>query len=273
MLQNAIQRQYDEVIAGHYDRDPHGVIGRSLDRAVDQIKGQGDDLIGGVPLRALDLGMGTGAFLARLRRFTDTLEPFGIDLSEKMIEIAQSRLPDLVAAVDDAANLEAHFESVEFDLVSTHFVTGFVPIDVLAPKIHDRLAEGGYWSLVGGTKAGFPALQTIARGRLGRWLYGGPPPDLDELLCNPAGQEEIVASLTTQGFVVRDAETFTPEFEFKNLDDFLAFAYYGGWLTPIVESLGLHKARWTTRAVLNTFAFPIRDRHSIEIVLAQKVAA
>src|SRR5262245_37518596 len=273
MLHNVIQRQYDEVIAGHYDRDPHGVIGRSLDRSVDQIRRRADELIGGFPLRALDLGMGTGAFLARLRRFTDALEPFGIDLSEKMIEIAQSRLPDLVAAVDDAAKLEAHFEGVEFDLVSTHFVTGFVPIDVLAPKIYDRLAEGGYWSLVGGTKSGYPALQKIARGRLGRWLYGAPPPDLDDLLCNPAGRAEVVASLTAQGFSVRDAETFTPDFEFKNLDDFLAFAYYGGWLTPIVEGLGLHKAKWLTRAVLNTFAFPIRDRHSIEIVLAQKVGA
>jgi len=273
MQYDVIQRQYDEVIASHYDRDPHGVIGRSLDRAVDQIRRRGDELVGVVPLRALDLGMGTGAFLARLRRFTDTLEPFGVDLSEKMIEIAQSRLPDLVAAVDDAANLEAHFEGVEFDLVSTHFVTGFVPIDVLAPKIYDRLTAGGCWSLVGGTKAGFPALQKIARGRLGRWLYGGPPPDLDDLLCNPAGREEVVASLTAHGFAVRDAETFTPKFEFMNLDDFLAFAYYGGWLTPIVEELGLHKAGWMTRAALNTFAFPIVDRHSIEIVLAQKVGA
>jgi SAM-dependent methyltransferase len=273
MQYDVIQRQYDEVIAGHYDRDPYGVIGRSLDCAVDQVRQRVDERIDGVPLRALDLGMGTGTFLARLRRFTDALEPFGIDLSEKMIEIARSRLPDLVAEVDDAANLEAHFEGVEFDLVSTHFVTGFVSIDVLAPKIHDRLADGGYWSLVGGTKAGFPALQKIARGRLGRWLYGGPPPDLDDLLCNPAGREEVVASLTAEGFVVRDAETFTPNFEFKNLDDFLAFAYYGGWLTPIVEGLGLHKAGWLTRAVLNTVAFPIQDRHSIEIVLAQKVGA
>src|SRR5262249_46999296 len=263
----------DEVIAAHYDRDPHGVVGRSLDRAVDQIRRRGEGLLDVAPLRALDLGMGTGAFLAKLRQCTDALEPFGIDLSEKMIEIARSRLPDLVAEVDDAANLDAHFEGVEFDLVSTHFVTGFVPMDVLAPKIHSRLADGGYWSLVGGTKAGFPALQKVARGRLGRWLYGGPPPALDDPVCNAAGRGEGVAARTAHRFAVREGETLTPGFEFKNLNEFLAFAYYGGWLTPFIEGLGLHKAGPLTRAVLNTFVFPIRDQHSIEVVLAQKVGA
>jgi hypothetical protein len=141
----------------------------------------------------------------------------------------------------------------------------------LAPKIHRRLAAGGYWSLVGGTKAGFPVLQKKGRGRVGRWLYGGPTPSLDDVVCNPAGREEVVRELTAHGFAVREAETFTPQFEFRNLDDFLAFAYYGGWLTPFVEDLGLHKTKPATKALLNLLLFPIRDHHSIEIVLAQKV--
>src|SRR5262249_48109704 len=147
MQTELIQRQYDEVIAPHYDRDPYGVTGRSLDRAIDQIKRRAADTLY-APLRVLDVGMGTGAFLAKLRNHAAYLRPFGIDVSEKMIDIARTRLPDLVAAVDDAANLEEQFEAESFDLVSTHFVTGFVPLAVLAPKIHRRLEVGGYWSLV-----------------------------------------------------------------------------------------------------------------------------
>jgi SAM-dependent methyltransferase len=271
MQTDVIQRQYDEVIAPYYDRDPYLVIGQSLDRAVDQIRRQGHDLGVSAPLRALDLGMGTGTFLAKLRSHAAYLRPFGIDISERMIDIARARIPELVAAVDDAANLDDYFEDDAFDLISTHFVTGFVPIGVLAPKIHRRLAAGGYWSLVGGTKAGFPALQQKARGRIGRWLYGGPPPALDDLVCNPARREEVVRELTAHGFAVQEAETFTPGFEFRNLDDFLEFAYYGGWLTPFIEALGLHKAKPATRAMLNLLVFPVRDHHSIEIVLAQKV--
>src|SRR5262245_60385814 len=99
MQNDVIQRQYDEVIAAHYDLDPHDVIGRSLDRAIDQILRQGYELVNGAPLRALDLGMGTGAFFERLQRHADRLEPYGIDISEKMIDVARARVRNLVAAV------------------------------------------------------------------------------------------------------------------------------------------------------------------------------
>ena len=79
-----------------------------------------------------------------------------------MVDTARKRIPDLVAEVDDAANLDAHFPNQSFDLVCTHFITGFVPLRTLAPKIWDRLKEGGYWSFVGGTMAGFPNLQAKA---------------------------------------------------------------------------------------------------------------
>jgi hypothetical protein len=37
-----------------------------------------------------------------------------------------------------------------------------------------------------------------------------------------------------------------------------------------VERLGLHEARPVVRTVLDKFVFPLRDYHSIEIVLAEK---
>src|SRR5262249_18365247 len=134
-----IQRHYDEVIASHYDRDPQSVIGDSLDRAIAQIlkvQRGGDD---GAPLKILDVGMGTGRFLEKLNARTGRpIQPFGLDLSEKMVDVARLRLPELTAVVDDAANLDDHFQSDSFDLVSTHFVTGFVPLGTLAPKVRNR---------------------------------------------------------------------------------------------------------------------------------------
>src|SRR5262249_40526745 len=153
MKSQTIQRQYDEVIAPHYDLDPQSVIGPSLTPALGQI--QRANLFGlGTDLRVLDLGIGTGLFLAKLRALAgEQLQPFGLDLSEKMIEIANLRIPNLVAAVGDAADLADHFPGESFDLICTHFITGFVPMRVLAPAIRDRLRQDGYWSLVGGTKA------------------------------------------------------------------------------------------------------------------------
>src|SRR5262245_2143922 len=270
MKSQTIQRQYDEVIAPRYDLDPQSVIRPSLDRAAAQIQSQ--DLFGSdAPLRVLDLGIGTGLFLAKLKALAgEQLHPFGLDLSEKMIEIASRRIPDLVAAVGDASDFADQFPDQSFDLICTHFITGFVPMQVLAPAIRDRLEPGGFWSLVGGTKAGFPVLQAKANGRLVRWLYGGRTLAVDDIVCNPAGRDEVVRTLEANGFTIRACETFEPPLTFRNLRAFMDFAYRGGWLTPFVETVGLDKASLMTRWLMNWFFFPVHDHHSIEIVLAQK---
>jgi SAM-dependent methyltransferase len=267
-----IQRQYDEVVAPHYDLDPQDVIGRSLDLAVAQI--QKSVLNNGSGrLKVLDVGVGTGRFIAKLKALDwPIIQPFGLDLSEKMIAAARQRIPDLVATVDDAVNLDARFPQESFDLICTHFITGYVPTQVLAPKIWRRLAEGGYWSVVGGTKAGFPALQAKANSKLLRWFCGGGQFSVDDIVCNPADREELVQILEGNGFAPRHAQTFRPGLRFADYDEFMNFAYRGGWLTPFVETLGLHNAGPLTRTLMNLFFFPATDHHSIEVVLAQKVS-
>jgi SAM-dependent methyltransferase len=271
MSTETIQRQYDEVIAAHYDRDPQDVTKRSLDRAVTQLKNQKSTLPEGEPLRVLDVGIGTGEFLCKLRNsYGQPIQPFGLDLSARMVDAARKKLPDLVAEVDDAVNLDSHFSLQSFDLVCTHFITGFVPMAKLAGKIHNRLADGGYWSFVGGTQAGFRALRAKAARRPLCWVFGGHKLAVDELVCNPSGPEEVAETLENQGFVIRERETFEPKLHFRDLNDFMDFGYRGGWLTPFIEALGLHQAGAFTSWVLNTFLFPADDQHSIEIVLAQK---
>lgn len=266
-----IRRQYDEVVAEHYDFDPQGVTGAMLDRALAQVRAwappDGDD-----PVRVLDLGMGTGLFLARVAALLgDRVVPFGVGVSEKMIDRARRRVPGLTAAVDSAANLDAHFPGQAFDLVCTHCVTGFVPMRVLAPLIHARLDDGGCWSFVGGTLAGFPALQKKADAKVVRWLGGGSPPAADEVVCNPADRAEVVRTLEASGFAVRACEVFEPKVEFPDFARFMEFAYRGGWLTPFVEAAGLHEAGRLTRFLLDRLVFPMSDTHNLVIALAEKV--
>jgi SAM-dependent methyltransferase len=272
MRADVIQRQYDEVIAPRYDFDPQSVLGDSLARAIEQIRRHERDTDDDGPLRVLDLGVGTGLFLEKLRsQFAMEIEPYGLDISPKMIEVARRRIPDLIAAVDDAANLADHFQSVSFDLVCTHFITGFIPLGVLAPKVWDKLDSGGMWSFVGGTKAGFPEMQRKAASLpLKKWLFGGSRLEIDDHVCNPADQTEVVQTLEENGFTILESETFCPNLHFNNFNDFMEFAYYGGWLTPFLEALCLHKAGWLIRTLLNTFYFPASDHHRIVIALARK---
>jgi SAM-dependent methyltransferase len=273
MTTDTIQRQYDEVIASHYDLDPQAVTGDTLDRAAEQIRKQQIPGDGSGRLRVYDVGMGTGMFLTRLRALADDqIQPFGLDLSQKMIECAYQKIPDLAGAVDTAANLDAHFPDQAFDLICTHFISGFVPLHVLAPKVWSRLEEGGYWSYLGATKEAYPKLQATADNKLLHWMFGGPKLDMDSMVQSPANRQEVFDILERTGFVVRQCETFQPRLKFRDMEEFLDFAYYGGWLTPFIEAIGLHKAGALTRFFLNRFFFPIEDHHIIEIHLAQKVA-
>jgi SAM-dependent methyltransferase len=271
MMTDTIQRQYNEVIAPRYDRDPQAITGATLERAAEQIQKQ-ELLAADEPLAVYDVGMGTGMFLTRLRALAgDRLRPFGLDLSQKMIDCAYRKMPDLEGAVDTAENLDLHFPGQSFDLICTHFISGFVPLHVLAPKVARRLEEGGYWSYLGATKGSYPALQAIANSRLLRLLFRTPPLDVDTMVLSPKNQEEVLAIMERNGFAVRQCETFRPQLRFRNLDEFLEFGYYGGWLTPIIEAAGLHKAGAFVRFLLNQFLFPLNDNHVIEIHLAQKV--
>jgi SAM-dependent methyltransferase len=271
MRAQALHHAYNEIVAPHYDLDPQGVTGDSLDRAVRQLSQQiyfGD---GALPFRVLDLGMGTGMFLSRLKALGgDHIVPFGLDLSENMIANALRKIPELVAEVDDAANFDAHFPGQSFDCICTHFITGFVPMHLLAPKIRSRLDEGGYWSFVGGTKGGFPGLQAKGNSRFLRWLSGAGNRQVDTTFINPADLAETIKNLEAYDFEVCEAETFEPVVNFRNFDQFMEFGYQGGWFTPLIEAIGLQKTGIVTRWLLNRLFFPVNDHHSIAIVLAKK---
>ena len=273
MSTQTIHRAYNDVVASHYDLDPQGVIGRSLDYAVQQL--QKEDILGATKesLCVLDIGMGTGLFLGKLKDLAgDQIVPFGLDLAENMVENARRRIPDLVAVVGDAAELDAYFPGQQFDCICTHFITGYVPMRVLAPKIASRLKAGGYWSLVGGTKAAYPALQAKGDSQLIRWLSGAGSRKVDDTVLNPANLQEVVDTMDAHGFEVCAGETFKPALEFNDFDQFMKFGYRGGWLTPLIESLGLHRAGSVKRWLLNRLVFPVMDSHNIVIALGRKQA-
>lgn len=270
METTAIQRQYDCVIADQYDQDPLYVTGSSLDRAMSQLQNE-ELLIELLPaLRVLDIGMGTGMFLQKLRSHSARrIVPHGIDISHRMLEIAQQKLPDLTAAVDDGANIDQHFCDEFFDLVSTHFVTGFVPIEHLAPRIHHKLNQGGCWSFVGGTSEGYDELQRRASNPLVRLMFGGRTPSVQGMIC-PENEQAVVRVMQQSGFEILAAETYEPELRFADFDAFMQYAYHGGWLTPFIEEIGLHRIRPWQKLVLNKIIFPVVDHHRIVLVLARK---
>jgi SAM-dependent methyltransferase len=271
MSTGTIHHAYNDVVSPYYDLDPQGVIGRSLDGAVRQLQQQAELGSSNDSFAVLDIGMGTGLFLRKLKNVSgDRILPFGLDLAENMVENAKKRLPDLSAVVGDATQLDSYFPGQQFDCICTHFITGYVPMRVLAPKIANRLKAGGFWSLVGGTKLAYRALQAKGDSKLLRWLSGAGSRKVDDTVLNPANLQEAVDTMEAHGFEVCSRESFEPVIEFNDFDAFMDFAYRGGWLTPLIESLGLHRSGAIKRWLFNRLIFPVKDSHNIVIALGRK---
>lgn len=265
-----VHRAYNDVVATHYDLDPQGIIGRSLDLGVGHLDKEGL-LDPDRRWRVLDLGMGTGLFLGKLKaRAGDRIVPFGIDLAENMLEVARQRLPELDAVVGDAGEMDSFFPGQMFDCVCTHFVTGFVPMSRLAPQIAGRVEPGGYWSFIGGTRAAYQALQSKGESKLLRWLTGAGNRTMDDTVLNPANLQEVAETMDAHGFDLCHGETFEPALSFNDFDAFMEFGYRGGWLTPLLESMGLHKAGPVKRWAIDRIAFPVEDRHNIVVALGRR---
>ncbi|MFO0949803.1 MAG: class I SAM-dependent methyltransferase [Isosphaeraceae bacterium] len=271
MSTTTVRHAYNDVVATHYDLDPQGVIGRSLDLGIAQMKKQGLIGEGGEPLSVLDVGMGTGLFLGKLKEAAgDQVVPFGVDLAENMVEFARKRIPDLNVVVGDASDLRGLFPGHQFSCVCTHFVTGFVPMKVLAPQIAERLKPGGYWSLVGGTRKAYGALQAKGESWFLRKLAGAGDRKVDDTVLNPADLAEVEQVMNAHGLDLVQGETFRPALEFNDFDQFMEFGYRGGWLTPLIESLGLPQAGPLKRWLINRLIFPVTDAHDIVIALGRK---
>ena len=270
MATGTIQQQYNDIIAANYDNDVQHVASRTMDVAMRQLDWH-LNLSPDLPLlKVLDIGMGTGLFFEHWRsQERREIVPFGLDISESMVEIAQTRIPDLNVAVDDATNLDDHFEEERFDLICTHFVTGFVPVDRLAPRIFQKLKPGGYWSLVGATTAAFPRLQQLSTSPPLRLLMGGQQANTQDLLT-PESHEAVEWCFRQHQFQTAASVLFEPDLYFRDFDSFMEFGYHGGWLTPYIEDIGLHKAGPWIRKILNAAVFPVDDQHRIAVSLAQR---
>ena len=71
-------------------------------------------------------------------------------------------------------------------------------------------------------------------------------------------------------FDVCAGETFEPAIEFNDFDQFMKFGYRGGWLTPLIESIGLQQGRLGEALAAQPSRLPGQDSHNIVIALGRK---
>ena len=266
----SIHRAYNDVVASHYDLDPQGVIGRSLDSAIGQL--QKEDFLSPAreSLSVLDIGMGTGLFLGKLRTSPAVT-------SRRMGSILPKTWSKTLA--EDSRTWSLRLETppswtLTFRASNS---TAFAPILSRAMcqcgySRQDRPpAQGGRILVVSRRdQGGVPRPASQGDSQLIRWLSGAGSRQVDDTVLNPADLHEVVDTMEAHGLEVREGETFKPTLEFRDFDQFMEFGYRGGWLTPLIESLGVHRAGPAKRWLLNRLVFPLMDSHNIVIALGRK---
>jgi SAM-dependent methyltransferase len=163
--------------------------------------------------RVLDVGCGVGAFLRLVAERGG--EPFGIDASEALIELARKRLPDADLRVGEMQDLPYHDDA--FDLV-TGFNSFFFADDMVAAlREAGRVAkpDAPVVIQVWGAHANcnLEAMKMVARPLLPpRPLDAPPDPDLSqpgalEALATQAGLTPGITFQTTWALEYADRET------------------------------------------------------------------
>lgn len=250
-------RLYDEHIADTYDQDTLGLLAGVRNLALAQIRGST------LPADAtiVDLGAGTGLTLAALTDRFPRSHMVAIDLSARMLEIAQRRLK-LEAHVDDVCNIGRHVPPGTVDLALVHFLTTFVDRSKLFSATAATMRPDGLLSVVSTTGEAFRGVRKNVDRLLGQ---GGLTARMSPA---PETAGTLAAELHAAGFDIVTQEIFRQPVVFQNFDEGLKWGRESGFFTHVIESLGSIKL--TLLSVVSRGMFPFHDEYVGVAILAKR---
>jgi ubiquinone/menaquinone biosynthesis C-methylase UbiE len=252
---------YDNHVADTYDLDLFGLLAGGRTLATKQLR---QTLTNPEAFpdngRVVDLALGTGASLAELADFLSGAELIGIDISPKMLEIANRKYPGIRTILDDAANIDLHFTNNSVDLALMHFLTTYINTDKVVASVAKSLKPGAYLSIASTTYESFRRIYSAASTVL-------PPEIIQSLNPAPVDGNSLTKLLENAGLEVIAIDRFEKEISFATLPDLFQWGMQSGFFTHILSKL--------TPDTLSAFQpmsalFPLTDRYCSSILLARK---
>lgn len=249
---------YDVHVADTYDEDALGLLSGARNLAIAQLNASK------LPPNAtvLDLGVGTGQTLAALRRRFPEGRMIGIDLSARMIAVAQQKLA-LEAHVADACDADKYVPAASVDLAIAHFLTTFVDRPRLFRVTARTLRPEGLFSVVSTPSEAFRKV------RAGVAQLLGDAGLIDKTSPSPETGDSLAAELRAAGFEILQSETFRKPVVFESFDEALQWGLKSGFFAHVVEGLGME--RISTLAGLTRGMFPFHDEYVGVAILAAPV--
>jgi ubiquinone/menaquinone biosynthesis C-methylase UbiE len=254
---------YDQLVADHFDEDLFQIYGDARSEAWEQIRAQNR----GGKLEILDLGMGTGEWLLKLQSLFPEANCHGVELSQKMMEVARKKFAATGHRVnvihEDANHFGRHIAGDAMDLITIHFVLNYVDRPTVFSEAQRCLKEGGLFSVASSTHACFETLHGIARQFL-------PAEEIKAQFLIPEDLQEVERDMEKVGLRVAAKKLFRKKLVFQDFDHFYHFAMHSGWLADPVFLKHMSQDQLPFYREYGKSLFPLEDHFEAAIVLGEK---
>lgn len=266
---------YNQIAENYAPANRFGAISESHIAAIEQMK---RFHLGMKPhFKVLDLGVGNGAFLQKLRNVMPQAQFTGIDVSSEMLKKAQEALP-IKTIEGSAAEADRFLPPHSQDLVLAHFINAYIPINVLFNEAKLLTRANGYYSMITTTYDSFPVAQQqlaefITQDSLLSSVVGHYYKSIVKNTTVAANQEELVLAFNQHQFEIIAHQRLEIPITLNNVDELALFGIEGTWFLNTLSIRMLPKnflIQKLKRLFERIFTFPYHDTHIIDVVLAKK---
>lgn len=271
----SLKAMYNQIADNYATANRFGAISESHRIAIEQM--QQLHLGSKSQFKVLDLGVGDGAFLQKLRQIMPTAEFTGIDVSSEMLKRARQALP-LKTIESSAAQADKFLPPHSQDLILAHFINAYIPINVLFDEAKLLTRANGYFSLITTTYDSFPVAQEqlakfIAEDSILSSVVGHYYKSIVKNTTVAASQNELMNAFEQHQFEIVEHRRLEIPIVLNNIDELALFGIEGTWFLNSLSIRMLPKSfliQRLKRLFSRIFTFPYKDTHIIDIVLARK---
>jgi len=271
----SLKAMYSELAGNYATADRFGSISESHRVAIEQIY---KAHLGIRPnYKVLDLGVGNGAFLEKLKKYMPDADFTGIDISREMLAHARKVIP-LTAIEASATEASLYLPHHSQDLVLAHFINAYIPINTLFTEASLLTRANGYFSLISTTYESFPVAQQhladfIASDTLVSSVVGHYYKAMVRNTTVASGLDELLQVFDKHQLEVVAHQRLRIPITLNDIDELARFGIEGTWFLNSISMRMLPKnfliAR-LKRLFNKIFTFPYHDEHIIDVVLAKK---
>lgn len=270
-----LKQLYDNIAKNYSIADQFSALTKSHETALFQM--QYHNLTNLSPFKVLDLGVGSGDFLKKLKCMMPHAELTGLDVSPEMLRVASQNFE--ITTIEGSANNASQLIPLKSqNLIIAHFINAYLPTTTLLMEVKALLKTDGYFSFVTTTYESFPNAQSkliefINTRQLLGAVVGHYYKAITQHTLVPQNLSELKENLSFFGLQLLEHKRLNLVIQLNNINELMQFGIEGTWFLNLFSIKFIPKKLLLSqikRIFKKIITFPYQDTHIIDIILAKK---